>query len=176
MAESVSGAKMGAGVLRSDFAGETCRLVPLNFEHTDAVIRWRNEPGIAKWFLTSHRFEAAGHEAWLSRARASDTDFNWAIEDSFGRPVGTVGVYHVDWSECTGEFGRLLIGEPSARGKGFAYEATGLALQAAREAGLSSIYLDVLSSNLPAYSLYTKIGFKLVRDNGNVRRLEFLNI
>jgi diamine N-acetyltransferase len=159
----VSGmAQLGAQVLRGEVAGQSCRLAPLRFEHTNHVVRWRNDPDIAKWFMTKHQFERSEHEAWLTRTLASNTDFNWVIEDRASTPVGAVSIYNVDWREGRAEFGRFLIGERHARGKGLGRQAVHLALRAAREAGLLEIYLEVKPSNIAAYSLYRTIGFKEV--------------
>jgi RimJ/RimL family protein N-acetyltransferase len=161
---------MKGATLRVPLLGVDCKLVPLGPEHTDRVIRWRNDPDIARYFLTAHRFEQAGHEAWLARTLAGDQDFNWAIEDECGVPVGTVGLYNVVWSEGRAEFGRLLIGERDARGKGLARKATELVVRAAAEAHLSDIYLDVKSSNVAALSLYLTAGFGVIGElDGTIR-------
>jgi diamine N-acetyltransferase len=146
--------------LRRSLTGQGCTLVPMTSHYTEHVIRWRNDPEIARWFLTRHVFESAGHEAWLVRTLLSNTDVNWVILDDADEAVGTVGLYDIDWSRGTGEFGRLVVGEPSVRGKGFARQATTLVLQAARDAGLREVYLFVKADNVAAYSLYRRLGFQ----------------
>ncbi|MGU3363126.1 GNAT family N-acetyltransferase [Methylobacterium sp. M6A4_1b] len=149
----------GCSVLRSSHEGEICSLVPLDFEHTNEVVEWRNDPYIAAWFLTQHRFDKAGHESWLARTHSTNTDFNWVIRESSGCLIGMVGIYNVEWEYKRAEFGRLLIGSQQARGKGMAREATKLALNAAKIGGLNEIYLVVKSSNISAYSIYSSVGF-----------------
>ena len=54
-----------------------------------------------------------------------------------------------------------MIGELSAQGQGFAYAATNLALKIAfDQLDLIEVYLEVLSDNQRAISLYQKIGFQ----------------
>ena len=150
---------MSGDYLRSSREGSLCNLIPLGPQHTDSVVRWRNDPAIAKFFSTEHVFEASAHEAWLKRTLASNTDFNWVIEALDGKPVGTIGIYNVDWPSRQGEFGRLLIGEPAARSRGFAKAATHMCLAAAAAAGLRRLCLEVLTLNAAAYNLYRQVGF-----------------
>lgn len=148
--------------LRTRLPGRRCVLIPLANEHTPHIIRWRNDPNIARYFLTEHRFEPAGHEAWLAKSLTGDEEFNWVIHDVNGTPVGTVAIYNVRWLAKTAEFGRLLVGEQHARGRGLAREATQLVLKAAAHVGLSTVVLDVKSDNLAAYALYTSLNFQEV--------------
>ena len=51
---------------------------------------------------------------------APDDDFVFVVEDLDG-PGGLIGqasLYHIDWGAGCAEFGRLLIGESAARGRG----------------------------------------------------------
>ena len=70
-----------------------------------------------------------------------------------------IAVYNLDTSTGTAEFGRLLIGEPDALGKGIGREASELAIALSVSAGLSELYLSVLKSNAKARALYDKLGF-----------------
>jgi RimJ/RimL family protein N-acetyltransferase len=159
--------------LTTTLVGERCKLTPLGPQHTRAVVKWRNDPQIARHFLTDHRFEIATHEAWLARARSTNRDFNWAIEDDIMGPVGTVGLYDVDWRANRAEFGRLLVGEQKARGRGLAREACRMVLTAASRAGLQTIYLDVKASNTTAHSIYQRAGFANVASSDGLIRMCF---
>ncbi|GJD35133.1 GNAT family N-acetyltransferase [Methylobacterium aerolatum] len=127
--------------------------------HTQAVVRWRNEPEIARWFLTKHVFTAEGHLRWLEQAQQSGTDFNWVIEGPDGAPLGTIGLYDVDWQAGRAEIGRILVGEMSARGLGHARQAVEAILSAARDAGLREVHLVVKDENIGASKLYRSVGF-----------------
>ena len=44
--------------------------------------------------------------------------------ETLKRPVGQVALYNIDWAAGTGEFGRLMIGDADAQGRGLARLAT----------------------------------------------------
>lgn len=149
-----------SSLLRGSFGDNFCRILPLGFDHTEAIVTWRNDPEIAKWFMTAHKFEKSGHEAWLAKTLLSETDFNWIITEKSGELVGTVALYNVDWVQGRAEFGRLMVGAEAAKGKGYARYATGLVIAAAQKAGLSEIFLELKIGNERALGLYRSIGFQ----------------
>ena len=154
--------------LRDVIAGPRCRLVPLSSRHTDDVVSWRNDPANARWFSAVHHFTRDGHEAWLARADESGTDFNWAIETVDGAPVGTIALYNVDWEGKRAEYGRVLVGEAAARGKGFGRAATSLVFEAAYRTGLDELYLVVKDDNAAAIRLYVSLGFERTGSSGGM--------
>jgi RimJ/RimL family protein N-acetyltransferase len=158
--------------LKLVLSSSAVRLVPMATEHTDLVVKWRNDPQNARWFLDQTPFTAAGHAKWLANRARSDTDFNWVIESGDGHRVGAIGLYDIDWTERRAEIGRLVLGEPSARGKGYAFEAVRLVIQAAQSAGLSMVFLEVKSDNDPAIRLYLRSGFHKVSQSDGVDRME----
>ena len=59
------------------------------------------------------------------------------------------------------EFGRLLIGEPVARGRGLGLEATHALLEYGfGPLGLKQIRLEVLAHNIRAIAIYHRCGFQ----------------
>jgi RimJ/RimL family protein N-acetyltransferase len=153
---------------------ETCNLVPLDFVHSLDVVRWRNDPANALWFTTSHKFTVEGHEAWLVKARASKTDFNWMIEDKAGEPIGTIGLYNLDRSAGRVEIGRILIGNNKNRRGGYARAAIAALLQLCRISGISVVYLYVLPGNKKAIQLYRSLDFKVTESRLTTVRMEHL--
>jgi RimJ/RimL family protein N-acetyltransferase len=151
--------------LSSGIAGKTCALTLLTPAHTSHVVKWRNDPENARWFLTSQTITAEGHEKWLAQQSASGKHFNWLIQLDDGTPVGMISVYNLDPSTGSAEFGRLLIGEPEALGKGIGREASELAIALSVSAGLSELYLSVLKNNAKARTLYDKLGFIVTEED-----------
>ncbi len=77
-------------------------------------------------------------------------------------PIGQVAIYLVDWVSGTAEFGRLMIGEPDATGRGLGREATVAATALALgQLGLQEIYLDVVPGNMRAIKVYEACGFEV---------------
>jgi len=86
--------------------------------------------------------------------------------------VGQVAVYHVDWAAGRAEFGRLMIGEPAARGQGLARAATTLLVDTVLSSwGLREIYLDVYTDNQPAVAIYAACGFRVTSTLANVTHM-----
>jgi len=82
--------------------------------------------------------------------------------------IGQISLYNIDWINLRAEFGRLMIGQIEAQGKGYADEATSMLLNyAASKLGIKEIFLEVFCDNLKAIKIYKKHGFKTTKiDNG----------
>ena len=145
-------------------------------EKTDLpmTLRWRNQDHIRRWFVHSDPISPESHEGWFSEYLERDDDYLFMIEEirDLRRPVGQISIYKIDWAEKHGEFGRLLIGDSEARGKGIAKEATHLLLHHAfTRWGLERIELEVLSDNAPATTIYRDLGFREVSQLNGLTRL-----
>lgn len=141
-------------------AGERVVLRPMDERDTDDVVRWRAEPAVAAQLFSERPPTREEHLAWLARLRPDGERREFIIvERAGGRAVGTIGLSQLDRRYRRAEYG-LLIGEPSARGKGMAAEASRLLLQHAFTAlGLNRVYLHVLADNDAALRLYDRLGF-----------------
>ena len=83
------------------------------------------------------------------------------VIDSAGQPIGAVAYLDIDSDQNRAEL-RKLIGEPSARGKGFAEEATRLWVQYGGEIlRLEKIYVSTLQTHLRNIRLNESIGFRV---------------
>lgn len=149
--------------IKSISEGKIC-LSLLEEQDLETTLKWRNQEEIRKWFFHSDILTYEQHLEWFRSYQKSDDDYVFMIKDldDHGKPVGQVAIYHIDREKRRAEFGRLMIGELSAQGKGFAYAATNLALKIAfDQLELREIYLELLSHNKRAMSLYQQIGFKI---------------
>ena len=73
-----------------------------------------------------------------------------------------MAIYNIDWPGGTAEFGRLMIGEADAAGRGLAREATAAVVALALEQlGLQEVYLEVFPSNVRAIKVYEACGFEV---------------
>lgn len=81
------------------------------------------------------------------------------VETLDGTPIGAVAFLHYDPLQRKAEL-RKLIGEPTARGQGYAREATALWIRYGFEVlGLRKIYLDTLETSLRNIRLNESLGF-----------------
>lgn len=136
------------------------------------TLSWRNQDEIRKWFLNTAPIQADTHRAWFERYQELDNDFVFLIlaKDMNCVPVGQVSIYNIDWNAKTAEFGRLMIGEPRAKGRGIAKESTRVLLDYFFESlRLNEIRLEVKENNKAAIAIYCSTGFyERSRENGLV--------
>ncbi len=126
------------------------------------TLAWRNLDHIRQWFFHSDVITPEQHRAWWECYKDRDDDFVFVIEETetLKRPVGQVSLYNIDWALGRAQFGRLMIGDADARGKGLARLATArLVDEALGPWGLSEVYLEVLAANGSALAVYAACGF-----------------
>jgi RimJ/RimL family protein N-acetyltransferase len=83
------------------------------------------------------------------------------VETLDATPIGAVAFLHHDPVQRKAEL-RKLIGEPAARGHGYAREATALWIRFGFEVlGLRKIYLDTLETSLRNIRLNESLGFSV---------------
>jgi diamine N-acetyltransferase len=140
------------------------------------TLAWRNQDEIRRWFLSSDLIESAQHARWFARYLERDDDLVFMIDDleRLKRPVGQVSLYHIDWAAARAEFGRMMIGDPDARRRGLARQATALLIGAASAWGLRELYLECLEHNDAALAVYAACGFAAVSRARGVVRMERL--
>jgi len=147
----------------SPLARDGCRLRLLEESDIERLRCWRNQDHIRKWFVHSEPIEPDRQRAWWDAYRFRDDDYVFVIEEvaeGLGA-VGAVALYHIDHEQKRAECGRLMIGEPAARGRGLARTATELVIEFAfDQLGLREVYLEVFSDNEPAIGLYRSCGFE----------------
>lgn len=130
----------------------------------EMTLRWRNQDEVRRWFYTSNVLTFEQHCNWVMNSyMPCDNDFIFVIESKpIGKPVGQISLYDIDFEKRRGEYGRVMIGERDASGKGVAREATRLILQFAFDTlGLDEVYLSVFADNERAINLYKACGFSV---------------
>jgi diamine N-acetyltransferase len=138
------------------------------------TLRWRNQDHIRRWFIHSDLISSDQHERWFEEYLQRDNDYLFIIEETsqFGKPVGQISLYNIDWEHKRGEFGRLLVGEPEAQCKGIAKEASSLLLNYAfTTLGFDEVELSVRTDNKPALAMYLTLGFREINESNGVRTM-----
>ena len=135
------------------------------------TLSWRNQDEIRRWFFHSDKVAPEQHRAWYDRYREKDDDFVFVIEElvELRRPVGQISLCNVDWAARRCEYGRLIVGDAEARGRGLGRAATRLVLRQAFEVFvLDEVYLEVFASNAPAIAIYEACGFRRTEEREDV--------
>jgi len=155
----------------SPLVRDSCRLRLLEESDIERLRCWRNQYHILKWFIHSEPIEPDQQRAWWNAYRLRDDDYMFVIEEvaeGLG-PVGAAALYHIDCERKRAEYGRLMIGESAARGRGLARTATELVIEFTfNQLGLSEVYLEVFSDNEPAVALYRGCGFEETGRSGRL--------
>ncbi len=145
------------------------RLRLLQASDLPMTLHWRNQDHIRRWFFNSNPLTTEQHRAWFERYSGLNNDYVFIIEElPTGRPVGQVALYNIDWESKCAEFGRLMIGELDAAGRGLAGLATRLLLQIGfRDLGLQEAHLEVFADNTRALAIYSACGFRVAATQQN---------
>ena len=141
--------------------GNNILLRPIQYKDTDLIVKWRNNLDVRKNFIFREPFTKELHENWMKTKVNTGEVIQYIIEDNFRKTaVGSVYFRDLDYTNESAEFG-IFIGESEYRGKGIGYESTKLFVNWGGEhLKLHRIFLRLLSTNLAAYKIYEKAGFK----------------
>ncbi len=122
----------------------------------DFFVRWAGtalEYPLTEAQLEAHLAEAEGPEA-IRRVFA-------ALDGATGEVIGHAELSRIDRRNRSASISRLLVGEPSGRGKGVGREIVGAVLDVAfGEMALHRVDLYVLEFHVSALSMYKALGFK----------------
>ncbi len=157
--------------MRHDYVITTLRLKirQLMPEDLEKVRQWRNLESIRKWFFSMDDIISSKQQiAWYKDYLDNDKDIMFIVEETLNinEPIGTAALYNIDMLKRDAEFGRLVIGNFEARGRGIGQECLYVICNFGfKELGLEKIYLEVFKDNICAVKLYEKAGFNSVRDH-----------
>ena len=130
-------------------------------DDSEAVHRWFNDEQVTA-DLVGSRDEFGEDEAkgWVERAMDSSRDRKWAITiDESDAAVGFVALFGL--GRDVGPELAVLVGDPSAWGKGVAREAERQAcVHAFRELGTHRIHAEIPATNQAAQKVVTHLGFR----------------
>lgn len=141
-----------------DLIGDSVVLIPMSAEHTDLVVKWRNDPHVSIWFNSAGAISSEAHDAWFEKYRDNPRDYTFIITTTERVPVGMIALYNIDRALSEAEYGRLLV-DPQYRGRKFGFAASCCLLDFGRRLGLKQVYLSVKAHNHAAIMLYKDLGF-----------------
>lgn len=123
---------------------------------------WRNQDHIRKYFVNNSVINEDQQKRWYAAYKNKGNDMMFIIEEKINlqKPIGVVALYNIDFHNQTAEFGRLMIVDKRASGKGYGKKATQMSCKYGFETlSLSNIYLEVFIDNVAALKIYRDIGF-----------------
>ena len=146
--------------------GERVALGPIRKDLLDRYLRWVNDLEVRHGLASLGLVTPESEETWYAEASAAmgkpePEAVHFTIYDrSDGAPVGTTGLFQLEWRLSRGRFG-ILLGE--RRGEGLGTEATRLTLDwAFHVLSLRNVVLEVMDWNAAGIRAYEKAGFRHV--------------
>jgi diamine N-acetyltransferase len=146
--------------------GDRAALGTLRPDLAETYARWVNRVDVRLGLVHLGLFERGSEEAWVTETLAANAkprpaSVNFTIYDrADGEPVGTTGLFEIDWRHDRSYFG-ILLGE--RRGQGIGSEASRLVLDwAFHMLSLRNVMLEVLTWNAAAIRAYEKAGFRVI--------------
>ena len=135
---------------------------PLNIDDIEKLRIWRNDSSLSTFLqdvpYITPQMQCQWYEKYLQE---KDILFFAVVDKSQNNMVGTVALYGFKNKQC--EVGKIVVGDTSAHGKGIGYELLLLAMAiAVKELSVEKMVLNVHEANIPARSVYEKVGFKVV--------------
>jgi RimJ/RimL family protein N-acetyltransferase len=142
--------------------GARVALRELRSEDADFVVAWRRDHVVASQLFSPPPQSVEQHVRWFDAMKSAGDRQEFVItrvDVSPEQPIGTTGLSGITTRHKRAEFG-IMIGEATARGQGFATEATRLLLDYAFGAlALRRVFLQTFADNEAALNLYKRIGF-----------------
>jgi RimJ/RimL family protein N-acetyltransferase len=145
-----------------NIVGELVALGPIRRDLLPTYQRWINDfETVRNLGLPPIPMTMEQEQAWFEGAVKGERTTPFTIyELATWTPIGNTSLMDIDYRNRTAEFG-ILIGEATARGKGYGTEAARLMLDYAFTAlGLCSVMLRVHEYNLAGQRAYAKAGYR----------------
>lgn len=143
-------------------------LRPLTLDDTNLIVKWRNDDSVRKNLFTQALITPESHKRYYKEYIDTKRCLQFVFEEIIREantgncsvPIGTAYLKNIDNNNQKALMG-IFIGEGADRGKGFGKEAVQLVLKYGFERlDLHKIYLQIISNNEIAISLYKGVGFK----------------
>ncbi len=144
------------------FHGKLGALLPFDEAALPLVREWINDEEVRRGTGTESPVTDWEHRRWYESVMADPAQRVFLIAQgkrNEAHAVGALGLRGINWRSRHAEYW-IYLGDRLARGKGLADEASRLLLQFAfATLGLHRVFLQVNVTNLPAISLYRRLGF-----------------
>ncbi|MBU9724240.1 MULTISPECIES: GNAT family N-acetyltransferase [Bacillaceae] len=130
------------------------------------LISWIDSPEfLLQWGGTQFRFPLDDHqlESYLREGEPKDDPSRliYSVEEAeTGKVIGHISLGKIDQRNKSARIGKVLVGDPSVRGKGIGEKMMKAILEIAfKELHLHRVSLGVFEHNAAAIACYEKVGF-----------------
>lgn len=159
--------------------GKRVELKPIQREHLQKIVEWRNDPEVSYWAMGSnplYEFTSAEEAEKSFSYHVENTSkldaYTFAIYSDNDEFIGTVDYRDVDRIKRSCTIG-ISIGEKNYWGKGYGSDAIMVLVDYIfKRLNLRRIQLDTWSGNERAIKSFQKCGFEI---EGKLRENEYIN-
>jgi UDP-4-amino-4,6-dideoxy-N-acetyl-beta-L-altrosamine N-acetyltransferase len=134
------------------------KLVPINNDTIDIILKWRNNPKVRKVMFTHHIISKEEHYIWYKKIKNDPTQrvFTFNFKNI---PIGVISFHDINTINKT-TYWSFYSGASSERGRGTLME--GHAINFAFDVlGVEKLCGEVLSNNLAVVAFHRKHGFQI---------------
>ncbi|RKJ43700.1 N-acetyltransferase [bacterium 1XD8-76] len=148
-------------------------LRPMTEEDSEKYRQLRNIPAVKNCFFQSEEITKNAQMEWYRNYLLKEGEYMFSIRNKENLFIGCLGIYNVDKTNQSAEFGRIAILPEFCMG-GYGTEATSAATKVAKfDLGLKRLFLYVKKSNAPAVKTYLNAGFVLSHESEGVIQMTF---
>jgi RimJ/RimL family protein N-acetyltransferase len=139
------------------------RRVTFDESYLDCSYQWLSDPVIAELIMSAPVSREA-QRAWWNRLPDRDDYAIWGIECD-GLPVGVMGLKDIGVDDGAEYF--IYIGERDFWGRGLAAWGVEEVAEEIRTRGYARVYGRIGKHNERSLAAHTRLGFEIVRDDGD---------
>jgi len=135
-------------------------LRPVQENDLELLRTWRNDSLISKYLIKTDYITREKQLEWFKRINADDDCYMFAIEETsiLNRVIGSLSLYNFR-KDCV-EYGRLMIGDDEAHGKGLGFRAvSSLIYFAFEELKNAAVECIIHKENIACLKANYKVGF-----------------
>ena len=147
---------------------------PLEIEDIEYLRKWRNDRSNTVFLRSVPYITSDAQLSWFKRYLLNEDELYFSINEIYelNRIVGSMALYNFRGNQA--EFGKILIGDPSAHGKNLGYNSIKALLEIAfKQIKLFKIILHVYKENVGAVHIYKEIGFSVIDTHVNEGKIEY---
>jgi RimJ/RimL family protein N-acetyltransferase len=143
------------------------KLAPFEEEDCERLISWVDDAVfLLQWSGPEYAFPLDKDQlletSMRGRGQAPEHLMFKALDEETGEVIGHIELMHINRQAGTAHIGRVLVGEPDLRGRGFGTEVVSrLVEKAFVSMSLQRLTLTVYESNRPAVACYQGLGFEI---------------
>jgi diamine N-acetyltransferase len=144
-----------------NITGDRVAVGPWRHDLAETYLHWFNDMAVARTLNHPRQVTMVELRSSMVEQESDSSVQGFTIYETDGlRPIGNAALTNIDFRDRTCDF-EIVIGEASARGKGYGTEATRLVLDHAFTVlGMRNVMLKVYAFNLAGIKAYENAGFR----------------